>query len=195
MLSAHDIRLCLHRRDIVIKPLRPQAIQPASFDLTLGARLACPLGLLPPEARIDPKVDMALATEYIDMSSEGYLLAPGGFLLAHTTEWLELPTHLVAHVDGRSSVGRLGLFVENAGFIDPGFRGEITLEIYNASGRPFRLYSGMPIAQLSFDTVGIPGTEAATFEKPDYKGKYQGQTGPTPSRVHRNWDDDDRVWK
>lgn len=204
MLGSNDIRQFLKRRDLVIKPHREDAVQPASYDLRLGAEIVVPLGKLDERdgysriqtARVDPRLDMTPAAETIHFRKKhGYRLHPGAFVLATTKEWVELPMDLVARVDGRSSVGRLGLFVENAGFIDPGFRGEITLELFNASGRDLIIYPDMPIAQLSFDRVTSPEDAVRDFTPlQKYDGKYMTQSGPTPSRIHQNWNAETQEW-
>ena len=108
-------------------------------------------------------------------------IGPKEFLLATTVEYIKLPSHITAFVEGRSSLGRLGLFIENAGWVDAGFEGQITLELYNANSVPIRLYVGMRICQLVF---------AKLDRIPDkvYSGKYKGQRGVTPSRIEMDRD-------
>ena len=113
---------------------------------------------------------------YKTIQAEKYLLLPGQFVLATTLEYFSLPNHLTAFVEGRSSLGRMGLFIQNAGWVDPGFEGEITLELFNANRCAIELQSGRRIGQLVFaqmdDTALNP-----------YHGKYQGQRGATGSKV------------
>jgi dCTP deaminase len=114
---------------------------------------------------------------YRNIKSEKYLLLPGQFVLATTMEYIRLSDNMTAFVEGRSSIGRLGLFIQNAGWVDPGFEGEITLELFNASNCAIELYAGRRIGQLVFAQLDRDA------EKP-YRGKYQGQRGATGSRIN-----------
>ena len=151
----------------LIKPFKEQNLQPASYDLTLGGEFLFPrpdileLGKEPVYCR----------------STVGYcVLTPGGFCLATTVEQINLPLDLVGRVEGRSSLGRLGLAVHvTAGFIDPGFQGQITLEIVNHGPNTIRLLSGIRIAQIAFEVV-----HGCTK---GYTGKYQGQKGVVGSKI------------
>lgn len=196
MLSSHDIRRELDGW-LDIDPLTDSQIQPASVDLTLSRDLLYPAALLDIHEVVDPKRDNSAHDHRRVIDARvGFDMPPGRFLLASTEESVAMPSHLVARVEGRSSVGRLGLFVHvTAGFIDPGFTGQVTLELYNASGRYLRLYEGMPIAQLSFDYVGDSDTKAGINKLNGYTGKYQGQLGPQSSRIHRNWDAAAGEWR
>jgi deoxycytidine triphosphate deaminase len=109
------------------------------------------------------------------------VIPPRSFVLATTDEWVSLPPTLLGRVDGRSSLGRLGLFVENAGFIDPGFRGTITLEFFNASRLPVTVTVGQRICQMSLETLSSPCTRP--YGDPSRQSKYQGQSGATMSRI------------
>ena len=111
------------------------------------------------------------------MSAERYLLLPGQFVLASTMEYFSLSEDLTAFVEGRSSIGRLGLFIQNAGWVDPGFEGEITLELFNASKYAIELQAGRRIGQLVFAQMDRPALHP-------YRGKYQGQRGATGSRIY-----------
>ena len=113
---------------------------------------------------------------YKTIETDTYLLLPGQFVLATTMEYVTLPDNLTAFVEGRSSLGRMGLFIQNAGWVDPGFRGEITLELFNANRCAIELRAGRRVGQLVFAEMDAPA------EHP-YDGKYQGQTGATGSRV------------
>jgi dCTP deaminase len=135
---------------------------------------------------IDPKQEMANLTELeVIEGDQPFILHPGEFVLAVTRERVEIPADLVGRLDGKSSLGRLGLIVHStAGFVDPGFSGRLTLELTNIANLPIMLYYDMPISQISFVRL----TTAA--DKPYGTGtgnKYQGQTGPEPSRYYLNY--------
>lgn len=182
MLNHRQIRAAIAEGYLIVTPdegidLR---IQPASLDVRLGAQFA----RQNPHALdvIDPKVDTTANWQMFDVGPDGYFDVPHGeHVLAATMEQIALPDSLAARVEGKSSLGRLGLLVhQTAGFIDPGWElASITLELTSVAGRPIRLWPGMPIAQLAFEQI-----EPVTF---GYAGKYVGQTGPTPSKFHRNW--------
>ena len=135
---------------------------------------------------IDPKQEMAHLTE-LDSADEvnPFILHPGEFVLAVTMERVEVPTDLVGRLDGKSSLGRLGLIVHStAGFVDPGFKGRLTLELTNLTNLPIQLYPGMPVSQISFSELSSPA------ETPYGKmsgSKYQGQSGPEASRYYLNF--------
>lgn len=182
MLSDTSIWTALHHGSIIVEPIDDldKRLQPASLDVRLGTQF-----LVPRRHRleyIDPKVDSTGLWDTRDVEDGGYfVLHPGEFVLATTVEHVQLPSNIASRVEGKSSVGRLGVLVHStAGFIDPGFVGQVTLEIFSVSSLPTRLYPGMPIAQLAFFQLD------AHAENP-YDGKYSGQTGPQASRYHRNW--------
>ena len=122
---------------------------------------------------------MSNKIQYKTIQTDTYLLLPGQFVLATTMEYFVLPDNLTAFVEGRSSLGRMGLFIQNAGWVDPGFHGEITLELFNANRCAIELKSGRRVGQLVFaemdDTALHP-----------YRGKYQGQTGATGSKIDQD---------
>lgn len=162
--------------EIKIVPFELKQLQPASYDLRLGFRFA----VLNPQHEVDVKQDNSEDVVYVGPTESIYIF-PGQLVLATTEEWLAIGDKLVGRVEGKSSLGRLGLQVHStAGFIDPGFQGEITLELSNCLNVPIKIYAGMPVAQICFErTVGKT--------KEPYTGKYQGQTGPQPSRYHLNF--------
>ena len=155
---------------LVISPLIPEQIQPASVDVRLGNTFSVV------EDSSSGILTLAHEISYKTITTDTYLLLPGQFVLATTMEYFELPDDLTAFVEGRSSLGRLGLFIQNAGWVDPGFRGEITLELFNANRCAIELQAGRRIGQLVFARMD----QAA--QNP-YRGKYQGQKGATGSRV------------
>lgn len=170
ILSDKTIKKMLAEKTLVITPLTPSQIQPASVDIRLGNTFSVvedtPSGIL----RLDNEI------RYQTITAETYLILPGQFVLATTMEYFELPDDLTAFVEGRSSLGRMGLFIQNAGWVDPGFKGEITLELYNANRCAIELKAGRRVGQLVFAEMD------AAAENP-YRGKYQGQRGATGSRV------------
>lgn len=122
-------------------------------------------------------IKMDSKTEYKTIKTDTYILLPGQFVLATTMEYFELPDDLTAFVEGRSSLGRMGLFIQNAGWVDPGLKGEITLELFNANRCAIELKSGRRVGQLVFAKMDFPALNP-------YSGKYQGQRGATGSRVY-----------
>lgn len=175
MLADWQITERLTKGDLDISPFDPERVQPASVDLLLDQHVRD----MPGWQEIDVAHVPQGHTRLAEISESGWLLRPGDFLLGCTLERVTLPPDLAARVEGKSSLGRLGLTVHvTAGFIDPGFSGQITLEIANLSGKPIRLRRMMPIAQLCL----IP--MAAVPERPygSAGNHYQNQFGPTESR-------------
>jgi len=170
ILSDRSIKRLIQEGRFSIEPFKEANIQASSIDLTLGEDVIfyrvdfidVKAGDLPVERRTIPK--------------EGIVIEPKSFLLATTLEYIRLPEDITAFVEGRSSLGRLGLFIENAGWVDAGFEGQITLELYNANNVPIRLYKGMKICQIVLAKLDQPA------ERP-YRGKYFGQRGATPSKI------------
>lgn len=155
-------------------------VQPASLDVRLGNSFKHLNRHF--NVAIDPREDLSQYWVTEDVADgEHIVLHPGELFLAATKERIGLPTNMVARVEGKSSLGRLGVLVHaTAGFIDPGWPlASITLEISTVIGFPVKLYPGMPIAQLAFENV----SEAQV----GYSGKYVGQPAPTPSKYHHNW--------
>lgn len=186
ILSDRDILQRLQAADgLVIAPLSDPAmqVQPASVDLRLSPEFRA--FKLTRTTVLDPRDDSALEenTELIDIGPDGvFVLHPGDFVLGCTTEHVELPADLVGRVDGRSSIGRLGVIVHTtAGYIDPGFRGRITLEIANLGKIAVRLYAGMRICQLVLEGMSSPA--ARPYGSASRQSKYQDSTGPVASRV------------
>ncbi len=160
----------LEEKTLVIDPIDDMKIQPASVDIRLGNTFSIiedtPTGI----------ITMDKPITYKTIQTDTYLLLPGQFVLATTMEYFELPDDLTAFVEGRSSLGRMGLFIQNAGWVDPGFKGEITLELFNANRCAIELRSGRRVGQLVFAKMD------RAADRP-YNGKYQGQRGATGSRV------------
>ncbi len=170
ILSDKTIRSLLASGQMGIEPLEDMQIQPASVDIRLGNTFSA---MEPSDNAI---ISMDRPVKYRSLTSDSYLLLPGQFVLATTMEYFRLPDNMTAFVEGRSSIGRLGLFIQNAGWVDPGFEGEITLELFNASCCAIELKAGRRVGQLVFAQLDRDA------EKP-YRGKYQGQRTATGSRI------------
>jgi dCTP deaminase len=189
ILSDVTIREELAAGRIVIDPLGPDSVQPSSVDLHVDRYFRVFRNDTTPI--IDPKERQEDLTELVEMSDDrAFILHPGEFVLGSTLERVALPDDLVARLEGKSSLGRLGLLIHStAGFVDAGWDGHLTLELSNVANLPIALYPGMKIGQISF----LRMTTAA--EHPygsDATGsKYQGQRGPTPSRYYLNFRNDD----
>lgn len=183
ILSGTDINRNLGYGDLEVE--REQSneelrVEPSSIDLHLGETL-----LAPDKQAESPPVKVDNPETYPKhVPIDDFTIYPNEFLLAHTDEVVNLPDYEVGFVHGRSSVGRLGLFVHNAGLIDAGFEGQITLELYNAAPYPIELKPGMRIAQI---TVHEHQTPAFSSYGKQQGSKYQDQMGPTPSRLYQDF--------
>lgn len=170
ILSDKTILKMIEEGTLKISPIEEGQVQPASVDIRLGNTFSIvedsPSGIITLENEI----------KYKTITTNTYILLPNQFVLATTMEYFDLPNDLTAFVEGRSSLGRMGLFIQNAGWVDPGFKGEITLELYNANRCAIELKAGRRVGQLVFAKMD---SEALN----PYNGKYQGQTGATGSRV------------
>ena len=175
ILSDKTINKMIEEKTLVIEPITKEQIQPASVDIRLGNTFSIvddtPSGIITLGGKI----------EYKTIVTDTYLILPGQFVLASTMEYFELPDDLTAFVEGRSSLGRMGLFIQNAGWVDPGFKGEITLELYNANKCAIELKAGRRVGQLVFAKMDDSALNP-------YNGKYQGQRGATGSRVFMDFD-------
>jgi len=170
ILSDTTLKKMLASGELVVEPLEPHQLQPASIDLRLGNHF-----LKLDEHDVDLiRLDQPL--RYVELQQEEIVVPAHSFLLASTKEYIKLPDNLTAFVEGRSSIGRIGLFVQNAGWVDPGFQGELTLELYNANRLPIKLQAGRRICQLVF-------AQMDTRASAPYRGKYQGQRNPVGSRI------------
>lgn len=170
-----QIESAVESGDLGIEPYRPEQVQPASYDVLLGPALR---ELLP-----DGAIDLAAVpqghTRLVEIGPDGYLLLPGSFVLGSTVERVRIPNQTIARVEGKSSLARLGLTVHiTAGFVDPGFRGQITLELHNDGPRSLILRPGLPIAQLTFESL----TQTPKRVYGAAGNHYQDQDGPTESR-------------
>ena len=170
-----------------IDPFSPDQIQPASYDMLLDQYFRVYDNFMRRHP-VDPK-SPERRTMPVPSSGTGQpvVIRPHGFMLASTVERVRMPSHLVGRVEGKSSLARMGLFVHvTAGFVDPGFEGHITLELYNANNVPIRLYPGMPICQMSFERLCTPSERPYGHNK--LKSKYADQDrGPVESMYYKNF--------
>ena len=175
ILNDKTIKQYIQERKLIIDPLEENQIQPSSVDLKLGDEFL----IYPDSIEVLDVRDKNLSAklDLVKVDDSGFIIQPKHFILATTVEYVKLADNLTAFVEGRSSLGRLGLFIENAGWVDAGFEGNITLEFYNANTRPIKIYPNMRICQLVFAEM------KGKAEKP-YRGKYQGQRGATASRIY-----------
>lgn len=171
ILSDKTIMKMLEEGTLEIAPLIEGQIQPASVDVRLGDTFSVV------EDSSSGIITLENEIKYKTIKTDTYLLLPGQFVLATTMEYFALPNNLTAFVEGRSSLGRMGLFIQNAGWVDPGFKGEITLELYNANRCAIELKAGRRVGQLVFAEMDQEALHP-------YNGKYQGQKGATGSRVY-----------
>lgn len=185
ILSDRDLRKQIKEGRLVIEPFDDAAVQPSSIDLRCDNLFRVFANHRQPY--IDPKQPLEELTELVEASEEHpFILHPGEFVLASTREVVTLPDDLVARLEGKSSLGRIGLLIHStAGFVDSGFSGHLTLELSNVANLPIAIYPGMKIGQLCVFQMSSPA------ERPySQTGKYQGQRGPTPSRLHMDFDED-----
>jgi dCTP deaminase len=186
VLSDGTIRELVEAGRIGIDPWDPALVQPASVDLRLGDSFrvfhnhrASAIDLRDPPS--------GLTEEVVLEGDESFVIHPGEFCLGRTLEWVELPDDIVARIEGKSSIGRLGLIVHaTAGFCDPGWKGTLTLELNNLTRVPIKLYAGLLIAQLSF--MGLDRPAQRPYGSPELGSHYQGQRAATESRYQGEWD-------
>ncbi|MBI4406763.1 dCTP deaminase, partial [Candidatus Micrarchaeota archaeon] len=170
---------------LVVKPFDETCLQPASIDLKLSDEFR--VFKHTNHALIDIKQNFGEYTEQIKIKKEeSFVLHPDEFVLGSTLEWVEVPDYLVGRLEGKSSLGRLGIITHaTAGFVDPGFKGRLTLEISNVGKIPVSLYPGMKIAQFSIIRLTTPVDTPYGSDK--LHSKYQGQHGPEESKIHKNY--------
>jgi dCTP deaminase len=180
VLSDGTIRRLVDEGRVRIEPWDPDMVQPASVDLRLGRSFRVFHNFRVPAIDLaDPPKNL---TELVEIGpDEQFVIHPGEFVLGSTEEWVQLPDDVVARIEGKSSLGRLGLIVHaTAGFVDPGFNGTLTLEITNLTRVPIVLWPGKPIAQLSFMTLDRPAERP--YGHPELGSHYAGQNEATESR-------------
>lgn len=170
VLSDVDIKEALNDiNGLKVFPLSKGSIQPASIDLHLGNEFTL-------VAKSKEPVDIFDSDDCNTFRAKSFTIHPKSFILATTKEEVYIPPSMTAFIEGRSSIGRKGLFIHNAGYVDPGFQGQITLELFNCSNRPIIIHEGMSICQMVVSYLDTP------CAKP-YSGRYQFQRGTTPSRL------------
>ncbi|MDH4334424.1 MAG: dCTP deaminase [Chloroflexota bacterium] len=186
ILSDRDIRAEIAAGRIVIDPYIPDAVQPSSVDLHLDRRFRVFRNSRYPY--IDVRTDQPELTELVEIAGdEPFILHPGEFVLGSTFERVELPNDLVARLEGKSSLGRLGLLIHStAGYVDPGWEGNLTLELSNVANLPITLYDGMKIGQISFQRLTSP--VEVGYGDARIGSKYRGQRDPTASLYHRDFE-------
>lgn len=182
MLSDIDIKKAIAGGEITISPLSPDLIQPSSIDVRLFSKF---LTFEQHGDAIDPAEEQRMVEINVDPHSP-FMLMPGEFALASTYERLWLDRGIAARLEGKSSLGRLGLLTHaTAGFIDPGFEGNVTLELSNLTRRPIKLWPGMKIGQLCF--FRLDQEAEYPYGSREVGSHYQAQAGPTPSASFRNF--------
>ncbi|MBD3689277.1 dCTP deaminase [Nanchangia anserum] len=186
LLSDRDITELIESGRATIDPFDPAMVQPASVDVRLDRYFR--LFDNHKYSVIDPAQDQPDLTRRVDVGEvEPFVLHPGEFVLGATLERVSLPADIAARLEGKSSLGRLGLLTHStAGFIDPGFDGHVTLELSNTATMPIALYPGMKIGQLCFFRLTSPALRP--YGAGAYGSRYQGQRGPTASRSHLRFD-------
>ena len=189
VLSDRTIRRLIEEGRIAIAPFDPDLMQPSSVDVRVDRYFRVFRNSRYPY--IDVKVEQEELTELVEVGEEAFILHPGEFVLGSTLERVTLPDDLVARLEGKSSLGRLGLLIHStAGFIDPGWDGHVTLELSNVANLPITIYPGMKIGQLSFVQLTEPAERP--YGAAGIGSKYQGQRGPTPSRYWQNFEPEEK---
>jgi dCTP deaminase len=188
VLSDRTIRAEIDAGRIAIDPFDPAMVQPSSVDVRVDRSFRVFHNNR--YAFIDVRQPMEDLTELVEVDAgRPFILHPGEFVLGQTLERVTLPDDLVARLEGKSSLGRLGLLIHStAGFVDSGFSGNLTLELSNVANLPITIYRGMPIGQLSF--MRMDGPVERPYGSRETSNKYQGQTEPTPSRFYLNFEGD-----
>lgn len=185
LLSDHDIRSAIDSAELAIEPFDAALIQPSSVDVRLDKFFRVFNNSR--YTHIDPKEEMPDLTTLVEVEEgDAFVLHPGEFVLGATLEKFTLPSHLAGRLEGKSSLGRLGLLTHStAGFIDPGFSGYITLELSNVANLPITLWPGMKVGQLALFKMTSPAD--VPYGSGQLGSKYQGQRGPTPSKSYLNF--------
>ena len=186
VLSDRDIRAAIEAGRVRVDPYDPSCLQPSSVDLHLDREFRVFRNNRYPY--IDVRTPQPDLTELVAVEDEeAFILHPGEFVLGQTLEWVELPDDLVARLEGKSSLGRLGLLIHStAGYVDPGWKGNLTLELSNVANLPIALYFGMKIGQISF--FGMSSPVERPYGSKELGSKYQGQREPTASAIHADQD-------
>ena len=186
VLSDRSIKEALDLGRIIVNPIGENAIQPASLDIRLDREFRVFRNHR--DSFIDIRTPMESLTEIETIDDDqAFVLHPNEFVLGSTIELVELPNDIVARVEGKSSLGRLGLLVHaTAGYVDPGWQGKLTMELSNVSNLPIKLYYNMKIGQLSFFELSTPSDNP--YGSSALKSKYQNQEGPTASKGYSDYE-------
>ena len=189
LLSDKDLKAEIAKGRVNLEPFDPKMVQPSSIDVRLDKFFRTFENHK--YAHIDPAEDQPELTRLVETpANEPFILHPGEFVLGSTYEVVSLPDDLAGRLEGKSSLGRLGLLTHStAGFIDPGFSGHITLELSNVANLPIKLWPGMKIGQLCIFQLSSPAEHP--YGSAVYGSKYQGQRGPTASKAHLNFIQDE----
>jgi dCTP deaminase len=187
VLSDRTIKQEVAAGRLIFDPYDESLVQPSSVDMRVDRQFRVFHNARYPY--IDVKKPMDELTELVTVEGdEAFILHPGEFVLGQTLERVSLPDDLVARLEGKSSLGRLGLLIHStAGFVDAGFEGNLTLELSNVANLPITIYHGMPIGQISF--MRMDGPVERPYGEREVGSKYQGQAEPTASRYYRNFED------
>ncbi len=193
VLSDRDIRAAMQAGRVRVDPYDPACLQPSSVDLHLDREFRVFRNNRYPY--IDVRKAQPDLTEIVSVEDdEAFILHPGEFVLGQTLEWVELPDDLVARLEGKASLGRLGLLIHStAGYVDPGWKGNLTLELSNVANLPIALYCGMKIGQISFFKMSSPVERP--YGSKELGSKYQGQSQPTASEYYRDFEASRRAAK
>ena len=185
LLSDRDIKEQVSAKRVGIEPFDPAMVQPSSVDVRLDRFFR--VFENHKYSEIDPSIEQPELTRELEVAAdEHFILHPGEFVLASTYEVITLPDEIAGRLEGKSSLGRLGLLTHStAGFIDPGFSGHITLELSNVANLPVKLFPGMKIGQLCLIKLSSPAEHP--YGSAVYGSRYQGQRGPTPSKSWLNF--------
>jgi dCTP deaminase len=188
LLSDRDLVSEIKAENLALEPFEPELLQPSSIDVRLDRFFRVFNNHL--YTHIDPSIQQDDLTAQVEVTDgEAFVLHPGEFVLASTLEVITLGDQLAGRLEGKSSLGRLGLLTHStAGFIDPGFSGHVTLELSNVANLPIKLWPGMKIGQLCIFRLSSPAEHP--YGSAVYGSRYQGQRGPTQSRSAHNW----RTW-
>lgn len=186
ILSDRSIKEEIKAGRIVIEPFDEAQVQPSSVDIHVDAQFRVFANARYPF--IDVKREMPDLTDVVRVEEdEPFILHPGEFVLGSTLERVSIPDDIVARLEGKSSLGRLGLLIHStAGYVDPGWDGYLTLELSNVANLPITIYPGMKIGQISFIRMTSPAEHP--YGSAETRSKYQGQRGPTPSRYYLNFE-------
>ncbi len=185
-LSDRTIKELIESKRLIVEPFSPEDVQPASVDLHLSGEILVFKNSVAPYIDLRREVPNLMEKVHAP-EGEPFILHPGEFVLGGTVERVAIPDDIVGHIDGKSSLGRIGLMIHStAGFIDPGWDGRLTLELANVSRLPITLYKGMRVCQVSFQTLTTPADRP--YGSSGLSSRYQKQKGPTASRAHLDFD-------